>query len=417
MSLGVRAVRLRKWLITLLLLAPLSVSAQMDFEDFGEKATWKDLFQFGGTLKTFNIIEQYYDHPLIPRQYEGSSDLSLRIKWLGKWKDWFSFEIHGRGHAYIYSHAQTAPAQFLPASSGTSRFLYDPIDHQAIEQEHLLVSERLAYAFLHFHYNIFDITIGRQPISYGQTFFWNPMDWLTSFDPNEFDREYKPAVDAVKLEFQIGLFSGASVAYASGDDGDWDKSAVTARYYVNIKGWDLELLAGKVREDARGGIGFAGDVWGVASRGEFSYFKPLEAADSDPFVQATFEMDYTWPNNTRLMGELHYNGYGEEEADYEALLLDERILSGEIYNLGRFYVGALASFEITPLLKPEFRILANLTDGSVLWNPILNYSVSDDVDLAAGVIISTGAEPEGLTIETEFGAYPNLAWLQIKYSF
>ena len=45
-----------------------------------------------------------------------------------------------------------------------------------------------------------DVTIGRQAITFGKTYFWNPLDVFYPLDANQFDRDYKPGVDAVKVD-------------------------------------------------------------------------------------------------------------------------------------------------------------------------------------------------------------------------
>ena len=40
------------------------------------------------------------------------------------------------------------------------------------------------------------LTIGRQAVSFGKAHFWNPLDVFLAFDPFQFDRDYKPGVDA-----------------------------------------------------------------------------------------------------------------------------------------------------------------------------------------------------------------------------
>ena len=48
-----------------------------------------------------------------------------------------------------------------------------------------------------------DVTVGRQPINFSKALFFNPLDAFLPFDPRAFDRDYKPGVDAVRLQVAL----------------------------------------------------------------------------------------------------------------------------------------------------------------------------------------------------------------------
>jgi len=77
--------------------------------------------------------------------------------------------------------------------------------------------------------------MGRQAISLGTTYFWNPNDLLTAFSPYEFDRDYKPGVDGVKADFALGKFSGISFIYGAGESFRLNESTLLVRAFTNIR--------------------------------------------------------------------------------------------------------------------------------------------------------------------------------------
>ena len=61
-----------------------------------------------------------------------------------------------------------------------------------------------------------DLTAGRQAITFGKAYFWNPLDVFFPFDSSQIDREYKPGVDALRIDVPLGAFSGLNLVGAAG---------------------------------------------------------------------------------------------------------------------------------------------------------------------------------------------------------
>ena len=61
-----------------------------------------------------------------------------------------------------------------------------------------------------------DITTGRQAITFGKTYFWNPLDVFFPFGASQFDRDYKPGVDALRVDIPFGRFSGLNLVGSAG---------------------------------------------------------------------------------------------------------------------------------------------------------------------------------------------------------
>ena len=61
-----------------------------------------------------------------------------------------------------------------------------------------------------------DVTVGRQAITFGKAYFWNPLDEFLPFDARQIDRDYKAGVDAVRVDIPTSPFSGVNVVVAPG---------------------------------------------------------------------------------------------------------------------------------------------------------------------------------------------------------
>jgi len=136
-----------------------------------------------------------------------------------------------------------------------------------------------------------DLIIGRQAITFGKAYFWNPLDLYLPFDPAQFDRDYKAGVDALRLDIPLGPFSGLNLIYVLGreldinnqyvQDGNvsasWFGSSLLLRGFTHADGWDLAVQGSKVYGvDTISGV----DWWGNSSPFR-SDSRPL---DSGPMV-------------------------------------------------------------------------------------------------------------------------------------
>ena len=79
--------------------------------------------------------------------------------------------------------------------------------------------------------------------------------------------------------------------------------------------------------------------------------------------------------------------------------LFSRLLRGELYTIGRFYIATGAMLEATPLLNLNPIHFVNLSDGSALLQFICSYSLSQNFDLLAGFNLPMGKDG------TEYGGF------------
>ena len=105
---------------------------------------------------------------------------------------------------------------------------------------------------------------------------------------------------------------------------------------------------------------------------------------------------------------------------------DPRVARGEIWLMGQYY-GTLALVQqITPLLSGTLSTTGNLVDQSAMLNAGLSYSIADNASLYAGGFYGLGkrpdtvqftdlfADPEALSLSSEFGFYPTMFFVQLK---
>ncbi len=406
--------RLSPWLLGALLAVPAAAGGSFGLDDLD-----RERFRFGGTIKVLGLSDRLSQ----PGEdaTEGALITSLRLRFGGEPRRWFGYETDLRLENSLFTlPLATSPPGVTEAGGPLFRGLGQGSARS--ESKHHRLSAEVAYANLRFSYRDADLVIGRQAVTFGRSFFWNPTDWLASFTPTEIDREYKAGVDAARLSLALGRFSGAEVLYAYGEDGERDQSALVARAFTNLGGWDLEVLGGSVWIDDRLGFAFSGDLAGAGLRGELSWNEPRTGAAGndaeEDFLRATLEADYRWPSSLYLIVELHHNGWGSSEVeDYAQLFSSPRLLTGQVANVGRHYLATRLSHEITPIAVGSLAVLVNLHDGSGLVHPTFTRTLSDESRLALGANLPWGPAAGAGGPRSEYGAYAATLWLRWQWSF
>jgi len=401
---------------------------------------------FGGSLRNITAgIDNYY-YPLFfgDAGTDGLSQSILRLTAEGRPKTWLSYEVHlvqgfdistgggGSGTSVFDIGPRLSRYQ---AVNGVHRWLRGYGTMAALWVDRLNVKVSLGGA---------DLTVGRQAITFGKTYFWNALDVFLAFDPRQFDRDYKQGVDAARLDVATGDFSGMTLVVAPGAGFDafgrrvyggmgrwiasWYGSALLARCFATLSGWDVAFQGGKVYGGYQLGGGVVGEVGPLEVRCEAAYLFAMEGP-AMPYglggdlvednLVAVFGLGHRFENTLQVDGEYLYNGPGEP-GNLDAAFV--RFNSGDSFHLGRHLLGLLGSYEIIPILTGRLGGLLSLSDGSGQIQPSLTYSASDEVDLLFGGLVNFGGRPEfdpnavyGLS--SEFGTFPDVYYGEFKVYF
>jgi hypothetical protein len=289
-----------------------------------------------------------------------------------------------------------------------------------------------------------DVTVGRQAITFGKAYFWNPLDVFLPFDPLQFDRDYKAGVDALRVDVPWGRFTGINLVAAAGrqldafggfvDNGSflaasWYGSALLANVFTTFKGWDLALQGGKIYGGYQLGGGLVGEIGPVETRFEAAYLwaqdgsEPLPDRHQGDLVEDNFTavvgVGHRFENTLTLELEYFYNGAGDPD-DLNASFA--RFTTGNILQMSRHLTGFLVSYEFLPILLGQLIWLQSWDDPSSSIQPIISWSATDNIDLLVGANINLGERPT-LTpaftpkIQSEFGTFPDLYFMQFKWYF
>lgn len=297
------------------------------------------------------------------------------------------------------------------------------------KNDRAIILQNLDRAFLTVSAPWFDLYVGRQAIAWGSAHAVNPTDIIAPFLYTEIDTEDRIGVDAVRLRAPTGALGEVDMGYVMGRHAEWKNSAAYVRVKTFVAGSDaaatvmrvhdrLTMLGFDVTRPLAGAGVWTEAAWSTADgRGA--------ASPHDDYWRVSTGFDYSFPNALYVFLEYHYNGPGAADpSDYDRALAGPAYTDGADYLLGRHYLIPGASYPMTPLVTVSGNVLLDMSDGSSLFAPLVEYNVLENVYLSAGAFVGAGAAPvlratPGLTVapRSEFGAYPDTYYLSARYYF
>ncbi len=246
----------------------------------------------------------------------------------------------------------------------------------------------------------YDITIGRQQISFGSGYVWNPTD-LFNFKDYADPTYEQPGHDAIRIDLPVGSRYGFNAMYLP--EGNWESSGKLLRFkggffhfdyaftYIERQ-WQLSdfTFSQPVDNNRRlfGGE-FTGELFGMGIWGEYGYntLEPL-----DDFREIVLGTDYTLDNGTYLMAEYYYNGLAK--SDYHDYDLNDwmRFFMAESKSVSRDNLYLYFDYPLTDLIHLNNSAVVSLSDMSLALIPGLNYSLYQDVELTVFINVYMGRE-------------------------
>jgi len=253
-------------------------------------------------------------------------------------------------------------------------------------------------AYLKLRFDLFDVTIGKQQISTGTGYVWNPTDVFNIKDL--FDPTYEqPGHNAIMIEIPIGYDYTVSGLYSP--ESDWESSTKMVRMKGRALHFDYTLIAVErewtfhdyTRLDTESG-GFFGipqkrHLFGISTVGELLGLGVLaEYAYNDMQYSRSFQewvagINYTFDFQTYFMIEYYHNTLGKEKSSEYTFNDWMRLFSNEQKTIARDQVYVLIQHPLTELLDGGLTSVICLSDQSVVLVPTLTYSLWENVDVMA----------------------------------
>lgn len=276
-----------------------------------------------------------------------------------------------------------------------------------------------------------DFFIGRQSISWGSSRVFNPTDIIAPFNFNQLDKEEKSGVDAIRVRVPLGTMNELDAGYVFGDKFRFSQSAFFARAKFNILKSDISILMSGFRGnfllgfDLSSSIGGAG-IWAECALVKTGFFIKKAEESINSYFRASVGADYNFAGNTYAFIEYHYNSAGNSDPErYLSLFESTPFLDGNVYQMGKHYISLGVNKQLHPLIGFNNLIIFSITDNSLIFSPVLEYNIAENIYISAGGFLGFGKRPEkassqdpsGILLRSEFGTYPNLIYSSFRIYF
>lgn len=246
--------------------------------------------------------------------------------------------------------------------------------------------------YLRANFQKFDLTVGKQQISLGTGYAWNPIDIFNS--KQLLDPTYEQTgINAVRIEVPLGARSGFDMIFSPGINwensskmmqvktgvGSYDIAGTAAQYSWDRTSFDLENYTESETERNMFGGSIVGEIAGVGIWAEGAWNQLEEEDDFAEFVVGT---DYTFENGLYMLMEYLYNNNGVTDQDELDLNRYLQYFNGEIHSLMREYVFSYINYPISDLIQFSLLTFVNLNDNSAAINPQITWDMFQDVTLS-----------------------------------
>ena len=310
----------------------------------------------------------------------------------------------------------------IPATKSLSYRAFD-LDEMIYPEDEtsassFLLAQNLDRLFLTLKTPSYDLYIGRQPVAFGSAHVINPTDIIAPFTYNTIAKEELMGVDAVRIKRPLSDMGELDMGLVFGDDFKPKESAAFFRLKTYQLKADIAFMAMLFRENLLASVDIARSIGDAGAWLEAAQVFANAADDYRPnenYFRLSIGSDYSFTEKSYAYIEYHYNGAGDGRKESYGLSSNETAYKdGAVYLLGRHYLAPGFTYEIMPLLRFSGNALINLSDGSLLLSPVLEYSVMQDVYANLGAFIGIG---DASSPESEFGLYPDVYYAALNIYF
>jgi hypothetical protein len=252
------------------------------------------------------------------------------------------------------------------------------------------------------------VRLGRQAITWGNGFLFNPMDLFSPFSPTDIERDYKIGTDMAFAQVGLGNIAGVELLYVprrdpTDNDVKWDQSSLAGKVHFALGDTEFDIMAAHHYDDPVIGLGSRGYLNDAAWRLDATWTF-LDHTEGSDYLSLDANVDYSWvwiEKNFYGFIEFFYSGVGR--TDYTRAVVDpqivERIDRGELFTLGKYYLSGHVRVELHPLFNLSLTAINNLSDPSGLLQPYGTWDVTQNLELTFGGNVFWGAK------DTEYGGF------------
>ena len=314
-------------------------------------------------------------------------------------------ETREANQAFFKADASFPPGIRIAQAVSDDRRLMD-LTHILSSGNDYLLYHRIDRLALSYNADWGSVCVGRQALTWGNGFLFNPMDLFNPFSPTDVERDYKIGDDMITTQIYTADAGGLQLLYVprrdeSTHDVAWNASSLAAKYHFNISNIDIDAMVGRHYEDVVAGMGLTGYLMDAAWRLNVTY-TDRDADNPSGFAGVAANVDYSWVWwGKNLYGWLEYYYTGLGKSDVAGALSDpdilDRLARGERFTLGRSYADAQVQVEWHPLVNSYITVIVNTEDGSGILQPRVTIDPAQNFEFLFGGNVYFGGN------DTEFG--------------
>ncbi len=255
------------------------------------------------------------------------------------------------------------------------------LDSRIYDRGEFLWRHRFYRAYAEYDSYPVRITLGRQQVSWGTGYFWNPTDL---FNPVTFalvEPGERHGADAASVEIALGELSQLQAVWAQARSPDENRGAL--KYTTNLADYDFSVMAGRFFRDNVLGADFSGQIGSAGFRGEWLH----SFADiGDDYDQLVLGADYRVNLELIVTAEYLYNTGALSEL--ELLGVMDRSTAGGVLTTSRHLAGGYLDYQFHPLLHFTGYLSVDLEQGGVFVGPRLSWNARQSLDIELGGMLS-----------------------------
>lgn len=394
-------------------------------------------YQFDGHVKTRFTGQAFPDNSLFeqltgPNALNLESDLRLNFQAdRGQWSFNTAYQLVGLyGDRIEYSRQLPEAVNFLIDRLPNDRDRLMDLTDVIYDEGRFAALHRLDRLWFGYTGEKAVFRLGRQAISWGNGFFFAPMDIVNPFDPATIDTEYKAGDDMLYAQYLRDNGHDMEVAVVVRRDPvtsaiESDEGTFAVKYHALSGDSEYEILVARSFGNPTLGIGVNRSIGGAVLRGDVV----VTDTSSETTGEFVTNLSYSWTwgaKNVTGMLEYYFNGFGVRGGNYDQDSLAQntellrRLARGQTFSVGRHYLAGGASIELTPLWLLSPNLFANLEDGSALLQIVSQHNLGDNTTFLAALTLPIGPDGSeyggletnspGRYLSVSFSVFAQLAW-------
>lgn len=279
--------------------------------------------------------------------------------------------------------------------------------------------DRLA---LSFESGAFEVTVGRQAISWATTLFLTPADPFSPFDPSDPFRVYRGGVDAVRVHTFPGPFSELELVVRGADTPSGTTTTALLRGQTSVGGgvWSVGAWGGALHDEAAGAAFATGSVGATAVRAEASLRAGPWGGTAVRVSAGADRFFRPYGHDLYIVIEIQHDGFAAQNAeDLLEVLGSSAYTRGELQTLGANTLATQLSYQLHPLVSVAALGLVNLDDWSSLASLSLSWSASGSKSVSLGSFLGRGDDTfsPATGLSSEYGFVPRIVYASVSWFF